>query len=87
MTLTEFLLARIAEDEDYYTGVADTLAPRILAECEAKRRIVEGAAADGSTGPWGGCGDDCEWRAIDWAIQQLARPYADHLDYRDEWRR
>jgi len=44
MTLTEFLLARIAEDEaDVPTlGYTMHLTPeRRLAECEAKRRIVE----------------------------------------------
>lgn len=56
MTLTEFLLARIAEDEERASLVlvqsVDTSSPvptireisirdRVLAECEAKRRIVE----------------------------------------------
>lgn len=55
MTLTEFLLARIAEDEAAATDVLDRVpagtallansvrfyASRVLAECEAKRRIVE----------------------------------------------
>ena len=58
MTLTEFLLARIAEDEkvarDWHhhpskvevhgggTGYLGIVNPeRVLAECEAKRRIVE----------------------------------------------
>lgn len=42
--LTDFLLARIAEDEAAWSstrhGYAD-LSKRMLAECEAKRRIVE----------------------------------------------
>jgi hypothetical protein len=51
---------------------------RVLAECEAKRRIVE-----------------VDWRADDSGeatlVQQdvlrlLALPYADHPDYRPEWR-
>lgn len=57
----------------------------VLAEVEAKRRIVEGYEnTDG--GPWGGCGDDCEWKAIGWTIKVLALPYADRPGYRDEWR-
>jgi hypothetical protein len=47
--LTEFILARIAEDEaqadrvflDYGTGDWDSLKDRVLVECAAKRRIVE----------------------------------------------
>lgn len=51
VTLTEFLLARIAEDEELADrvefrpyvgeGVPQSLQGRVLAECEAKRRIVE----------------------------------------------
>jgi hypothetical protein len=44
MTITEFLLARIAEDEADASGPLDDeeviWARRLLAECEAKRRIV-----------------------------------------------
>lgn len=122
MTLTEFLLARIAEDEAvaravadltgesnrwwvdgpaqesrkhwvYATGekfkyreVADHIArhdpARVLAECEAKRRIVA------ALGDWD---DGYVWssstgsRAED-ALRALALPYADHPDFREEWR-
>ena len=60
MTLTEFLLARIAEDEewvrhpDWCRAVADDQAcdcdgpARVLAECEAKRQIVESYLAERS---------------------------------------
>lgn len=51
MTITEFLLARIAEDEAAADrvefrpylgeGAPELLTARVLAECEAKRRIVE----------------------------------------------
>jgi hypothetical protein len=104
-TLTDFLLARIAEDEAtirnrsdsapvHYVGCyyynnsispdewsakhcdcaefADPV-PRQLAECEAKRRIVDLTQH--------GCGDDYE------RVQRaLALPYADHPDYRPAWR-
>jgi hypothetical protein len=108
VNLTEFLLARIAEDEaaaqaaeriDFVTfaGVRRRIRPdlyvttrdrahliietdpaRVLAECDAKRRIV---AAD--------------WRADDSGeatlirqdvLRLLALPYADHPDYDETWR-
>jgi hypothetical protein len=119
LTLGDFLLARIAEDEE---GARDALGPsayewtddgwteavmlaegegvqgatvelwrrfspaRVLAECEAKRRMVErhsecgrgwGYCDDGghSWYPKLGCGD----------LADLARPYSDHADYRPEW--
>jgi hypothetical protein len=101
VTLVEFLLQRIAEDEagtqpgttqsgvfsgimQYYgmdeedaydqaeaseiTGaVMVYLKPRVLVECEAKRRIIEHYQHSQ-------------------ASKALALPYADHPDYREEWR-
>ena len=109
MTLTEFLLARIAEDEDrakraafgwgeswssntddgenwsaVYAGVQylfghedvdlmDYIArhepARVLAECEAKRQLIERVGNPN----WAG-------------FNILALPYAEHPDYRPEWR-
>jgi hypothetical protein len=110
MTLTEFLLARIAEDEDearianagYYLRysfdrldqrVVDHLsrhAPaRVLAECEAKRRIVA------EHPDYGGYGESCETCADSaedlrpWPCETLlalAAVYADHPDYDEAWR-
>ena len=92
MTITEFLLARIAEDERHARKLAETdrrpvlaLAitanhpQRVLAECEAKRRIVEraGFLIDEPDG----LGNLCEGILTD-----LAAIYADHPDYREEWR-
>jgi hypothetical protein len=81
MTLAEFLLARIAEDEaairaEYARPELD--ARRGLAECEAKRRIVERCIRL-SKSP----------RARDHEVAQdfltdLAIAYADHPDYRDQ---
>ncbi|MDB5243970.1 MAG: hypothetical protein JWP57_4596 [Spirosoma sp.] len=81
--LTEFLLARIAEDESAARALPSFIvdaavayerihfarwAPaRVLAECDAKRRAREMQIAD-------------ELDRI------LALPYADHPDYRSEWR-
>ena len=43
---------------------------RVLAECEAKRQIVQNAQDPGD----------------DLFVAILALPYADHPDYREEWR-
>jgi Family of unknown function (DUF6221) len=101
-TLDEFLLGRIAEDEAHarLAGPCGCELPglplehgyccpaRVLAECEAKRRIVElhsrcgtgiGYCDDGGHG-WGdggplGCAD----------LAYAALPFADHPDYLPEW--
>ena len=113
MTLAEFLLARIAEDEaavratGYFTGKGEEWwgedwyaacgreitahlvrwePPRVLAECEAQRRLVESATY------WQGLGgapdSHGDGRATGFmnALRLLALPHADHPDYRDEWR-
>ena len=90
MTIAEFLLARIAEDEewvrhpDWCRAVADDQAcdcdgpARVLAECEAKRRIVEREPL------WN---DPPEVRELyDDTLRDLAAIYADHPDYDEEWR-
>lgn len=139
MTLTEFLLARIAEDEavarrrvgtgfhhferiphegkaggrigywlDDWQGsgfidVTEHIArhdpARVLAECEAKRRIIElhhPKEPDGCDA-WndGRCivcvkfhaDMDCEQMAYPCpTIRALAQPYADHPDFDPEWK-
>lgn len=113
MDLTEFLLARIAEDEEA-AGKGDRFRPdapdfgdtfgigydvhgdtgrsgryltidpaRVLAECEAKRRIVDAyqrwdANQDRSPDYWAAPMGD--------VLDALASVYADHPDYRPEWR-
>lgn len=99
-TLTDFLLARIAEDEAlahisakratvHSEGVeagedggrwADWLnipTARVLAECEAKRRQIAHLIRfmEGDYAPWN-----------EEQLQIMAAVYADHHDYRDEWR-
>ena len=114
MTLTEFLLARIAEDEADWRAVdvaspdallhGQRLAPRMLADCGAKRRIVNihrdaSLDEDGRPVMFGesgagycrGCNADFmeEWAELHDecpTLQALALPYADHPDYREEWR-
>ena len=109
VTLTEFLLARIAEDEERaaewtYTknvgaGRVRTvtvpvgfMSARVLADCEAKRRIVEAwtrlEAGDTTqwviTGVWDeGLGYAVS--ALEFALGCLAAVYADHPDFDPEW--
>ncbi len=80
MTITEFLLARIAEDEAVALAAngpsvhaARHDPTRVLAECAAKRAIIE--QAERSDSGW--------WESIYVAI--LAAVYADHPDYDPSW--
>jgi hypothetical protein len=55
---------------------------RVLADCEAKRRIVEDYLSQLNSHRSG-------WDARtprDLPLRALALPYSDHADYRDEWR-
>jgi hypothetical protein len=93
VNLTEFLLARIAEDESmataldncpYADGIRDDwphIDPsRVLAECEAKRLLVTELPrwdADVASG----------WDGIEEMVMcHLALPYAIHPDYDQAWR-
>lgn len=100
MTPTDFLLARIAEREAFWSRQANDLvmggiAEQWIDECEAKRRIVDWAAP--KTGRTErvptdrpGIYDTQDVRHIsdDGAdlLALLALPYADHHDYRQEWK-
>lgn len=92
MELAEFVLARIAEDEHEarWLGPCDCALEgfplqhglrcpeRVLAECDAKRRIV--ARKPPLRAP-----DDV--RDVWWdLVALLALPYADHPDYDEAWR-
>lgn len=64
---------------------------RVLAECEAKRRIVEGRT--GIPHPSDGCDGSCDgpndhWHLVyEWdVLRALAAVYADHPDYREAWK-
>lgn len=80
--LAAFLLARIADDEE----IAKSDPARVLAECGAKRRIVERwqklLPLDIDDHP----GFAGERLGLARACQALAAVYADHPDYREEWR-
>lgn len=114
--LVRFLLARIAEDQSAaqqpetavytFTGtrvatLAKKRSARVLAECEAKRRIVERHTPfhvttknDGLNWDYRGCGECHTPEGVEegqtwWpcaTLRLLALPYADHPDYRDDWR-
>lgn len=91
MTLTEFLLARIAEDEesastvhvfdcvldhiDGRDGCSCVIPARVLAECEAKRRILEELETAKVR----------ERVALHRVMRHLAAVYADHPDYDEAW--
>lgn len=99
-TLADFLLARIAEDEaaaEYSTAMWTSMpsTSRVLAECEAKRRIVEEltvARRERVPAQRSGVYDVAEVRDMrsdgdaDMVLPLLALPYSDHPDYREEWR-
>ena len=121
MTITEFLLARIAEDEQgaqaatghrvNWLRMCDSIAERtdadvglfvndhdptrVLAECEAKRRIVTlmGYVRESWENTHSGQGrvmwPDINRREKHHALtilELLAAVHADHPDYREEWR-
>ena len=98
MTLTEFLLARIAEDEAVIEATREgwhvkpraTLSSNIAAltvgmhpsraraECGAKRAIANFADY------WRGDAND--YGQADQALRIVSAVYADHPDYRQEWK-
>lgn len=103
VTLTDFLMARIAEDEavaateavlrdgdPYFDGEASAFErshdpARVLAECEAKRRIVSTMQSAINGGWQSQSREEIEFVATR-TLRLLALPYADHPDYREEWK-
>lgn len=86
MDITEFLLARVAEEEavepdDIDSGMCATYGgthypqARVLAECKAKRAIVTMLYETTDYAPY----------IEDQVLRNLAAVYADHPDYREEW--
>lgn len=75
--------------EDAYVEVQSlTLARsrRVLAECEAKRRIVNRARGWLDEEPDGTSSDAIARDLLGHVVRSMALPHADHPDYRDEWR-
>ena len=106
-TLSDFLLARFAEDEavarrvtlddgtwswasvDFNFSEAaehgNRWSPaRVLAECEAKRRIVEWAESPPCW--YAPCGLANQVESTDALLRALALPHADHPDFDPAWR-
>lgn len=107
MTIEDFLLARIADDEavasdkplgafferhtmDYRASEADgfgyvwTSRDRVLAECAAKRQIIDFCAEtleDSSGGYTSGA------LLAEHVLSAMAAVYANHPDYRQDWAR
>lgn len=65
---------------------------RVLAECEAKRRILDDLAAhleadyEAMESPIASAGWHAKTRALNGVVRLLALPYADHPDYDEAWR-
>jgi hypothetical protein len=94
MELSEFLLARIAEDEAHawdFERDPETRLPRFWtdrfhAECDAKRRIVTTAAQARLLQQLSDLEVDGYVGAMTDVLKFLALPYANHPDYREEWK-
>ncbi|WNT44932.1 hypothetical protein SEA_ABBYDAISY_37 [Arthrobacter phage AbbyDaisy] len=104
-SIVEFLEARIAEDEASNRGTAEMddddrggwailYAQRVLAECAAKRAVIEHAQKASEAEEefddymWRGAGPKREepWSG-DAILFALASVYNDHPGYRQEWAR
>ena len=90
MTIEEFLLARIGEDEavarmwyqDEGGGEWEPLEGRVLAECAAKRQIIKHCTEtleDSSGGYTSGA------LLAERVLSAMASTYAEHPDYQQDW--
>ena len=100
MALTEFLLARIDEDEAACATLEDGPGPpapwscsRILTECAMKRRIITLAYEATGYDMTADLERDTDERAQsgiafvgDRILRALATPYAEHPDFEPTWR-
>lgn len=91
--LVEFLRARIDEDEqnarDYGDdGTPGTWSHWALAVCESHRRIID--RIEQLAGHLDSAGlmlpDQISADLLDGLVAELALPYAEHPDWREEWR-
>lgn len=93
VSLTDFLLARIAEDEAAVRPNICTpqrVVDRMLADCEAKRAAIQWEA-DRQIGWEASFVDAGFYVALRDSLDTkflriMAAVYADHPDYREEWR-
>jgi hypothetical protein len=58
----------------------------VFTECEAKRRIINRARGWLDEEPDGTVADTIARDLLGHVVRTLALPYADHPDYREEWR-
>ena len=101
VTLTEFLLARIAEDEAIWGGVPKRTPTTDLALAAGNwpdgesaillttnRHAAECEAKRWMVGKFGPIFDERQiaWDMAEFALMALALPYADHPDYQPEWK-
>jgi hypothetical protein len=99
MEITEFLLARIGETSEAAKGDGDDWSAFLIADCQAKLRVVDlhnlgGEYTSGSSEIHDfrycatcGSGEPYEY-PVEWpceTIRFLALPYAEHAEYRSEW--
>ena len=77
MNVNDFILARVAEDEDVARSAWPARA-RLLRECEGYRAILEGCV---DTCTLDGCDNDMA-RSV---IAALARIWLNHPDYDPKW--
>ena len=93
VTLVDFLMHRIGEDEAAAVVAVARAATRVLAECAAKRRIVGLHYQDVVPGKFDLAEDhacDRGWGDVAYTedcttLRALAAVYSDHPDYRQEW--
>jgi hypothetical protein len=94
--LLRFLLARLTDEEYHVHHPAQDIShdraltasgwwspARVVAECEAKRRILLMAEQPPR---WPGPAAPPDPDTVQAVLRYLALPYADHPDYRPEWR-
>lgn len=102
LTLTDFLLARIAEDEEKWTPFAGYIQPWTVrldfADSAAEvtidpARVLAECEAKRATlrehaiGPTGDCGVCSYWSEYPCpTVRFVAAVYSDHPDFREEWR-
>lgn len=94
MTLAEFLLARITEDEAEARSDAEGVcsccghaAERTLAEAAVKRAVVEGfLTLEREPRRWTDPLLHYQYKhGLQWVIRPFAAVYAGHPDYREDW--
>lgn len=77
--VTEKLSSDVFTSIGHQTGTVEMSPRLVLAECEAKRRVIQGD-------PCAAClveGTFCDQYWL--ALTALAHPYQDHPDFRPEW--